>query len=99
MIKNNEDETYLQLVEEFWEEIKFKNNETSLFLYEELKELAAKIDKFDNPEAFSNEYESQMMYIENFLVAQTLLKKWDRKYFQKIMEKLENKGKPNDESI
>ncbi|WFQ92683.1 hypothetical protein [Mycoplasma feriruminatoris] len=91
IIRNDKDETYLQLVEEIWEETKFKNNETSLFLYGKLKELAKDIDEFSDPEAFSDEYESQMIYIDNFLVVQGLLEEWDRKYFQKIIEKPENK--------
>ncbi|WP_181256892.1 hypothetical protein [Mycoplasma leachii] len=41
--------------EEKWEEIKFKDNEFSLFLYQELKDLAKKIDKLGKPEAWTDE--------------------------------------------
>ncbi|CBW53939.1 Hypothetical protein (part of ICE) [Mycoplasma mycoides subsp. capri LC str. 95010] len=84
--------SYVKESEEKWEEIRFKDNEFSLFLYQELIELARKIDKLGMPEQWTDEWERQDDYIRDYWVIKSLLVKWDKQYLKNIIAKLENKG-------
>ncbi|WP_152414842.1 hypothetical protein [Metamycoplasma auris] len=66
-----------------------KKNETSLFLYGELKELAKLCDSYGEPEPFSDEAEYQDFYYDRLLTVFDVLEHWKAQYHKKQIKNKE----------